>query len=212
MGDDTASAVADHLVESYTGRYGWRRVYDPGEVKYAVGRHLKLPEAPKHKSRHYRSPRVFDQGTSGSVGYAWWQWLDTTRGRQTEFVVSLLTETTLHGVARALQAAGELAGYYWTRDVNIVKRALYAIGPVVMGTDWQRAMLQPRPDGLMLVSGPVVGAQAWVVVGYDPRRQAFRGVNSWGPGWAQVGRFWMAEKDFAKLLKDGVACVPMLAI
>jgi C1A family cysteine protease len=40
------------------------------------------------------------------------------------------------------------------------------------------------------------GGHAQVLIGYDDARQAFRVQNSWGPRWADHGRYWLSYDTF----------------
>lgn len=204
------------VATSTINAFGWRRIYDPAEASYPV-RALKLPARPSDIAKIYRPSRVLDQGNAPSPPYAWQHWYeisapdpvaDDDRARVVAGFVAP-KERTLHAVARRLRAVDAISAYHWTHYTDDVIRALYSIGPVIVGTPWQAQMSTPPHSGIVACEGKILGYHAWVVIGYNPKRAAFRGLNSWGPVWSQVGRFWIGERDLARLLRSGIACVPV---
>lgn len=80
-------------------------------------------------------------------------------------------------------------------------------GPVIVGSSWTRGMLDTDRDGLVSSDGAVVGQHAYCLMAYSAEREQFRGINSRGVGWGQVGRFWLPYSDLDALAKLGQACV-----
>ncbi len=185
------------VAETFT----WNPSLDPGERKYALGR-LPLPGVSKRRAKHY--VRI---APAADPWAAWLAWAPTPQAARGKYWAA--GDGTLHGMARQLRELGFIKSYHWTRDVDLLKRALYHIGPVIVGTAWYEGMNRPDLDGRVTVDGPRVGYHAWLIIGYDPGREAFRGLNSWGASWGQLGRFWIPQAAFAHLLKDGVGCVPV---
>jgi C1A family cysteine protease len=53
------------------------------------------------------------------------------------------------------------------------------------------------------------GAHAMVLIGYDDNRRAFRLQNSWGKGWGDEGRAWMAYDTFERNANDAYIIYPV---
>ena len=94
-----------------------------------------------------------------------------------------------------------IGGYVRCETVQQIKEALYATGPVVIGTDIDAGWDHPfGPDvlsGMIPVTGETIGGHDVLVVGWN---DAYRGVsgrsapvgvlkikNSWGDGWGKAG-------------------------
>jgi hypothetical protein len=124
--------------------------------------------------------------------------------------------TSVRGAFKALKNRGYLSEYRWAPDVEALVAHILEVGPIVMGTDWDYDMFTPDRHDYIWRGGGVAGGHAWLVVGADTTRQnpdgsmgAVRILNSWGPGWAEKGRAWMATHVLAELLEaDGEGGVP----
>lgn len=116
-------------------------------------------------------------------------------------------------VAKALQAAGDISGYTWAFTLSDALKALSAT-PLITGIPWFSSMFSPGPDGLIKVFGSLAGGHEIVVDEYDAARGWVGFTNSWGQGWGQAGRFYLAAEDWGKLLEqqgDVTAFVPATA-
>ena len=174
--------------------------------------------------RFYKTSIVLDQGRSPfSAAYAFWHWLvihdrsfvGIAPDQLAQLADPRLAERatiTIEAIAGMLTKHGILAQAYWTRNVEHVRDALLqGFGPIVVGTPWLGSMMQPNAEGYIMAAGKSEGRHAYVIVGFDQERQAFRLLNSWGPSWGQLGRAWVRVKDLQLLLSHGEACVPVLA-
>jgi hypothetical protein len=114
--------------------------------------------------------------------------------------------------ARACKRAGHISSYRWAFGVNDVIDTLCHVGPVVVGVPWYESMYDTSVDGLVDVSGDVVGGHCILLTGYWPAHPGFGDVvlweNSWGPGYGVNGRGFIRVADLARLLaEDGEAVV-----
>jgi len=187
----------------------------------------------------WRGGPVLDQGEEGAcVGFAWAGEAGASPVRVpgiTDAVALAIYQqartldewpgedydgTSVLGGAKAMQARHWLREYRWGFSIDDVLDALAWHGPIVVGTNWRDAMYDPRPSGLVDVSGPVVGGHAWLLRGLSlhPRlpgetltEPVVRARNSWGPSYGAGGDLFIRVADLAGLLDDqGEACVPVL--
>lgn len=102
-------------------------------------------------------------------------------------------------VAKALKAAGEIAGYQHTFSLT---DALLALGqtPVITGVSWYEQMFQPDPDGRLHIGGQVAGGHEFVLDEIDADLERVWLTNSWGAGWGLGGRAYLSFDDFGTLL------------
>lgn len=110
------------------------------------------------------------------------------------------TGTSIRAGLKVLQQEGHLGSYLWARDIQEIKAWILTQGTVIVGTQWLSGMNAPGEDGVLNMSGQVLGGHAYLVVGYSAARDAFRIVNSWGRKWGQNGRAWMRSHDLGMLL------------
>lgn len=166
-----------------------------------------------------------DQGdTPMCVGYAWHGRLRALpilqRDPTPEIIYSLAQRndewdgenydgSSVRGGAKALQASGKIMAYGWAYTVEDAVQWVGIQGPVVLGTNWYAGMMTPDKTGVLSVKGRVVGGHAYVMLGYDDRKEMALIQNSWGPEWGLKGRCWLRYADLHRLLtEDGEACAP----
>jgi hypothetical protein len=189
-------------------------------------RTLLPPAPPAVKSRFFHTGPVLDQGQSPEcVAYAWKQWLDsspiTAKPAQPptpewiyhaaqavdEWAGTPHDGTSVRAGAKVIEGLKRLGAYHWSTSADDARLYLLTMGTLVIGINWYEAMFDPEADGTLQVSGSLAGGHALLLNGFSDSRQAFRGINSWGPDWGQNGRFWLRKADLARLLsEDGEAC------
>jgi len=114
--------------------------------------------------------------------------------------------TSTDATLRVLRARGEIMTWKWLRGESEVREWLTWYGPCIVGTTWLANMFWPNSKGYLDCSGAEVGGHEYELVRYDPGRDAYRMVNSWGAAWGQSGRAWIRSEDMAMLLdRDGDA-------
>lgn len=127
--------------------------------------------------------------------------------------------TSVLAGAKVVKERGYIPEYRWAFGVNQVRDAVIAEGPVVLGINWYDGMYDTQPNGLVDVSGELVGGHCIVLTGYNPRArirgvkgyvEGFRWKNSWGTSYGVNGLGFIRIEDLDRLLReDGEACVPM---
>jgi hypothetical protein len=173
---------------------------------------------------YYSTGLVLNQGNQPHcVGFAWRQWLTSgltvNRGGPDApsiyHAAQLIDEwpgegyagTSVRAGAKVLAKQGYVAEYRWTWSAPVLSAWLLSKrGPVVLGTTWTADMFTPNRAGIIRPTGPSVGGHAYLCIGYNRTRGAFRCINSWGKSWGQSGRFWLLGEDMQRLLDDAGEC------
>jgi hypothetical protein len=174
-------------------------------------------------------PRL-DQGQEGAcVGFGWSHELaaDPVRVKVTDSTALGLYHraqqldewpgetydgTSVLAGAKTVQEQGHMAEYRWAFGVDDVLATLSAHGPVVIGVDWMRGMMDTDANGYIVPTGEVVGGHCTLLRGLirERKRWVCVGRNSWGKGWGLGGDFKLAADDLDVLLKNaGEAVVPV---
>lgn len=121
--------------------------------------------------------------------------------------------------AKTAKAQNLISGYRWAFGAEQVVTALVGVGPVWLGIVWPETAYEPTGDGLLSISGPIVGGHAICAVGYDehPRHGPVVALaNSWGRSWGVAdkrlnlrgGVGYLRVADLATLLQqDGEAII-----
>lgn len=184
---------------------------------------------PVSKKYHFANGFWGDQGIiPACVGFAWTHWVEdgpTTHMDRSpdappvrnpvdvyleaqnvdEWEGNAYAGTSVRAGAKVLQADGLIGSYYWAWTLEDALAAL-AIQPVVVGTWWYSSMWETDGNGLLKVSGEVVGGHAYVVNGYNRERKLVRIKNSWGRAWGLKGHAYLSFDDFERLLSEDGEC------
>jgi hypothetical protein len=121
--------------------------------------------------------------------------------------------TSVLAGAKAVQELGHLDEYRWALTAQDVAATLSAFGPVVIGVDWHRGMMDTDARGYVTPTGEVVGGHCVCLRGLvrEASRWVAVGRNSWGPSWGVGGDFKLAIDDLQTLMgRGGDACVPVV--
>lgn len=222
--------------------FNWGPNHDPRSRNYAIRTLLPTTHV-KRKNKLWRTGEILDQGREGAcVGFGWTAEILSTPvsvdlnrvkanvPRESNlFARNLYNEakklddwagedyegtSTLAG-AKALKQFGLLKEYRWAFNIDDVIDAVLVKGPVVIGIYWYSGMYN-APNGVLSVTGQVVGGHCLTIVGFKLAKDSKTGVdsfilqNSWGTDWGINGLAEITVNDMATLLaKDGEACVPV---
>lgn len=216
-------------------RFGLGRLYVPDvrDARYPM-RAILGPQTTTGRSQFWAVGPILDQGTTPQcVGYCAKQFLQTAptvtldgpsatelyhmAQARDEWPGENYDGSSVRGVAKALQDLGRLASYVWAANAIDVRDWVVTHGPVMFGTLWFDAMFKPCTGWLcglfgkryvLSVKGKVAGGHAYLVTGYDAKKDRFEITNSWGPTWANKGRAWLKFADAERLLvaHQGEAC------
>jgi hypothetical protein len=112
------------------------------------------------------------------------------------------TGSTGAAAARAAKRRGFWDYYGYTRSfvsflANLQKQ------PVMVGTLWTDGMTDPDRNGIVSITGDLVGGHEWMACRYDPRRRLVCGLNHWSKDWGLKGRFWVPVDEMEWLIKEG---------
>jgi hypothetical protein len=113
-----------------------------------------------------------------------------------------------------MQTFGLLKEYRWAFSMDEMIDGLISKGPVVLGIPWHQGMYE-APNGVLRVSGEMVGGHCILAVGYRVNSVKAGGKdtiilqNSWGPSWGINGLAEIAVDELYSLLRNGEACLPI---
>jgi hypothetical protein len=121
--------------------------------------------------------------------------------------------TSVLAGAKVLKELGIVKEYRWCFKIEDVIDALLTKGPVVLGLYWYDSMYD-APNGILDVSGEIVGGHCITAVGFKLAKDSATGEdtiilqNSWGYSWGTWGMAEIRVRDLKALLdNDGEACV-----
>jgi hypothetical protein len=116
--------------------------------------------------------------------------------------------TSVRAGAKFLKDQNMIQSYYWAFDVDTLIKAVFELGPVVVGTYWYRGMFRPDKNGIIRPTGGIIGGHAYVINGVDKNKKLFRIKNSWGKTWGKQGHAFISFNDMKKLInQNGEICI-----
>jgi len=169
---------------------------------------------------------VLDQGRyPHCVAFAWKHYLIAAPLKQGKFLVpAFLYElaqkydrwpgedyegTSVRAGAKILNKLGFVKSYWWGSSAEDVKNWILKRGPVVLGTRWYEKMSMLDKRGYARPQGDILGGHAYLCIGYNKKRNAFKCLNSWGREWGVKGKFWITYKHMDYLVRRGEACIAL---
>ncbi len=111
--------------------------------------------------------------------------------------------TSVQAGCKLAQELGFARSYWWCTTVDAIAEAVLSHGPVVIGIPWLESMYDTDDDGLVTVSGAVVGGHCLLVTGFNRTRGVFRWRNSWGTSYGIDGDAWITVTDLTTLFAQG---------
>lgn len=118
--------------------------------------------------------------------------------------------TSVLGGMKAATEKQWYAEYRWAFGEADLCLAVGYKGPAVLGINWYDGMYEPNAQGIIQVSGTVLGGHAILCNGYNAKTKLYRLHNSWGAAWGKNGECFLSKADMARLLaEDGEACIPV---
>jgi hypothetical protein len=118
--------------------------------------------------------------------------------------------TSVLAGAKIATSLGHYKEYRWAFGLQDLILALGYKGPAVLGINWYSSMYSPV-NGIVKISGSVVGGHAILANGVSIPKQQVRLHNSWGPGWGNNGEAFISFADLGRLLNEGgEACIPVI--
>ena len=116
--------------------------------------------------------------------------------------------TSVRAGAKYLKTRNVINSYYWAYDLNTLVDSVLKLGPVVVGTYWYNGMFYPDSNGIIKISGGIVGGHAYVINGVDISKKLFRIKNSWGRNWGKQGQAFISFSDMTRLISmNGEICL-----
>ncbi len=121
--------------------------------------------------------------------------------------------TSVRAGAEEMLKRGLINAYAFSYDVEEVAMWIMNKNPVVIGVDWYEGMYEAVTENRFYITptGRKTGGHCTLLDGVrwnKDEKDYFRGLNSWGSGWGDHGRFKLSVDDLHKLLQapGGVAC------
>jgi hypothetical protein len=225
---------------SETKTFNWKPTFDERSKDFPI--RATIAERPRRRNKLWRTGQVLDQGREGAcVGFGWTAdalstpvSVDLSRVKasvprdptafahyiyQRAKVLDPWEGTDYEGTsvlagAKAMREAGLIKEFRWCFGIDDVIDAVLTKGPVVLGIYWYESMYD-APEGIVSVSGKIVGGHCITAVGYKLAASSTTGEdcvilqNSWGPDWGKNGLAEIRVSQLDELLKNtGEACVP----
>lgn len=224
---------------SETPILNWKPSFDERSKDFPLRAAIK--ERPKRRTKKWTNGVILDQGREGAcVGFGWTAEalstpvaVDLTRVKADvprdptafaqhvyhrakeldDFAGEDYDGTSVLAGAKAMQEAGLVKEYRWCFNIEDVIDAILTKGPVVLGIYWYDSMYE-APEGIVSVSGEIVGGHCITAVGFKLAKDSATGEdtiilqNSWGYNWGNFGLAEIRVTELAKLLANtGEACV-----
>jgi C1A family cysteine protease len=89
--------------------------------------------------------------------------------------------------------------YLRITSITDMKKALSDKHPVMIGTPVYQNWRGLNSDTIPLPEGPSIGGHAYLIIGHDDNKAAFRIQNSWGRQWGDSGRAWLPYEYFVHI-------------
>ncbi len=107
-------------------------------------------------------------------------------------------------VAKVMRDKGWVTEYRWAFGLDDALAAL-VVAPLLIGINWYSSFDTPTSTGRLVMRDDayVRGGHELVLTGISVSHRTVDGWNSWGPGFARLGRFTMGWKLFGRLLDEG---------
>lgn len=219
--------------------FNWVPTFDERSKDFPLRAAIK--ERPKRRTKQWRNGVILDQGREGAcVGFGWAAEalstpvsVDLSRVKAdvprepTAFAHHLYQRskvldiwdgedydgTSVLAGAKAMREAGLIKEFRWCFSIEDVIDAILTKGPVVLGIYWYESMYA-APEGILSVSGEIVGGHCITAVGFKLAKDSVTGEdtvilqNSWGYSWGNWGLAEIRVSELAALLNNaGEACV-----
>lgn len=221
-------------------RLDWKSLHDPRSKNYSI-RSLFRDKKITPRKVMWKEGIVLDQGSEGAcVGFGWmteilaepfapdiqpsesfanslaFKYYDRAK-RLDDWPGEDYDGTSVLAGAKVMLEEKLITSYRWCFSIEDIRDAVIEEGPVVIGIPWLENMYSTYKNGVVRVSGAVVGGHCLTITGYDPAmlingktHEVFRWRNSWGSDYGLDGSGYIKYTDLAKLLaNNGEACVPI---
>ncbi len=206
--------------------FDWRANPDPRRSTYPL--RALLATEPSRFYRYHQAGLVLDQGSEGAcVGHGVTAAVQPaplsvrlTNPQQTAFGMYYGSRridewpgesdsgTSVQAGCKLAQELGFARSYWWCETVETIALAVLTHSPVVIGVPWYDSMYDTDEDGMVHVSGSVVGGHCLLVTGYNRTRGVFRWRNSWGEDYGNRGDAWITVNNLTTLFaQQGEAAV-----
>ncbi len=201
---------------------------DERDKKYLIENKLTLPKTTVTQMYWDDNGWWGNQGnTPQCVGYSWAHFIDdgpikhsgpkpntnpTLIYREAQKIDEWMGEnydgTSVRAGAKYLKSQNKISSYLWAYNLDTLIKTVLTQGPVVVGTNWYNGMFYPDKNGLIKISGRIMGGHAYVINGIDTKKQLFRIKNSWGRSWGVKGSAFISFANMQRLINEnGEICL-----
>lgn len=111
---------------------------------------------------------------------------------------------------KMLRAERRIREWRWCFGFDDVVRTLSHYGPVGIGINWKRDMMDTDHLGFIRYTGSIMGGHAVELRAINPEHSYVSGVNSWGGDWGNNGKFRMSFHDLRAALEDNGEAVTIV--
>jgi len=112
--------------------------------------------------------------------------------------------TSLFATLQTAKQEGLITEHCRARTVDEVIRGIDYYGSAILGLEWTDGMVEPRPDGLSVPTGEIVGGHCAAGTFVNLHQNIIGGPNSW-PHWNRRRKgYWVMDlDDFGEVLRRG---------
>jgi hypothetical protein len=211
-------------------KYGRLYAPDPRDMEFKL-RASPVRAALVREERMWRTGAVLDQGPfPHCVGYAVYQFLisapfmarkgrvlpgpvDIYNGAQDndEWFGNNYEGTSGRGALKWLMKQGIVSNFRMAPDGPTMKNYILLESGLMVGTEWFMGMSNPKwlenkngtRSAWIEPTGAYEGGHETFWCGFSKKRDAYRVLNSWGPGYGENGRVWI-DRQVAEHLVFGL--------
>jgi hypothetical protein len=211
----------------------WKPNPDPRSALFAVTRPALITP---RTSRYWSARQILDQGVEGAcvghgvtgaitaspirLGLRYPQ--DTAFGmyygsrRIDEWEGESYDGTSVNAGMKLARELGFISGWEWCQTPDGLKATVLEQGPVVVGMWLNEGFRQPDAEGLVDLTGPIIGGHCMYVTAFTARRvfsrytgPVYQLANSWGTGWGRRGFLYLRAADLeVQFALEGEFAVP----
>jgi hypothetical protein len=206
--------------------FDWNPYYDARSRNYGIAE--LLVGATTLRNKHWPGAPHLNQGKEGAcVGFGWAHegGADPIR-KSVSYTVAMsiynrakrldawpgtdYSGTSVLAGAKAVKERGWMPEYRWAFSLSDALGALAYKGPIVMGCNWHRDMVNPGPRGYLSPTGRIIGGHCVMIkaINIDYDRVTIH--NSWGASWGMKGDAYLSFNHLNYLINDGAElCIPV---
>ncbi len=114
--------------------------------------------------------------------------------------------TSAEAMLTVCQQLGVVQSHWWwtgPQDDEAARRWLLDVGPMWVGLNIPESFFRTDDQGLVTVEGDLMYGHEMLVIGYHASRKMWELCNSWSNEWGLLGRGFVRDQDFLRMLQEG---------